>query len=91
MREGGVVAVDDALRGIIRVPILQGRLVESVDLTSTFQDVAHGLGRPAVGYIVVGSTDGASIKRDKASERNPSQTIRLATDTGSDTVDLWVF
>lgn len=83
-------SIDSAFRKLFSlVPILDGRLLENVVLTTTAVEVPHGLGRKPRGWILVKS--GVSIIVYQTSESAyPELNLRL-TASGTDVVSIWVF
>lgn len=76
-----------------RTPIVDGQLIEDIDLTSgeTFL-VKHGLGRTVLGWIVVDSTaQFDDLHRDVANTRQESELALVYTGGASQTISLWVF
>lgn len=70
--------------------ILQGQLVEGIDLVSGDNDVEHKLGRALVGWIITRKSAAVDIY-DKQDDNNaPGQNLILNA-SGAVTVDLWVF
>jgi hypothetical protein len=82
--------VRDAFRGIFAASILDGQLLEDVTLTTSFADIAHGLGRTPRGCIPARLSDLATIAEDVPGNPDPSALIRLKASVAV-TVSLWVF
>lgn len=76
------------LNPLAKVPILDGVLVTGVSVSATAVDVAHGLQRLPLGYIVVGLSADARVWETRA---NRSATRITLTASAAATVDLWVF
>jgi hypothetical protein len=83
-------AVRDTLRNVLTCPLLDGELLEGVVLTTSFQDVAHGLERAPQGCLLVRATDAVSLAEDVPGNPRPSSVIRLKASSAA-TVSLWVF
>lgn len=81
-----------AIRGIGLKEILDGVLTETQALTTSYQDIAHGLGRAPQGWIAVSPDAAATIFQDPTVSNNPDPThfIRIR---GSAAVNckFWVF
>lgn len=87
-RELGNIAREFDTLGSLK--ILNGRLVEAVELgAGATTQVEHGLGRPYVGWFVVGGSVNGDYPGEGASD-DVSKWVAL-TVTGAQTVDLWVF
>jgi hypothetical protein len=73
---------------INRVPFLDGVLVEDVSLTTSPAQVAHRLGRPARGCIVVAITPDAAVG---FSATQPTDLTKFANieASASSTADIW--
>ncbi len=69
------------------LPLLDGRLVADVDLTTSSLRVEHGLGRTARGYIVVRSDAAQTVYETAA----PDASYVYLRASGTVTVSLWVF
>ena|ERR1043165_2183268 len=82
--------VEQAVAEVIRSPILNGRLIDSVALSTTVTKVEHKLGRPIRGYWVVRNNAGAVLQDNLDSESQPELYLPLIADL-SCTVYLWVF
>lgn len=80
-------AVADYTKPLTDNPLLNGRLIKNV-LIDTTLELAHGLGRDWVGYIVVNRNAPADIYTTNNNTRN--LTLNL-TSTSTVAVDLWVF
>ena len=83
--------IEQAIGALPSTEILQGRLVKSVSLLSASTvKVAHKLGRPVIGWIVVRQRGNAAIWDVQDSNPSPSLTLDLNCSSNV-TVDLWVF
>lgn len=72
------------------VPLVGGRLLVEVGVNTAPTRVAHGLGRPYLGYLVVKSTADVSVWVDSATDTAPDRFISLDA-SASATISLWVF
>ena len=84
--------VADPLDEVLRLPLLDGRLVTGVALVSSgVTQVAHGLGREPLGYLVV-SSSAAGVISDTISTSPALRDRFLELNTTVDTtVSLWIF
>jgi hypothetical protein len=83
--------IDGAFQRLLQVfPIVNGRLIRDVPLSTTATGVAHGLGRSPAGWIVVGK-DAAEDVFMSASDNIVAERTLPLTATGTVTVSLWVF
>jgi len=74
---------------LVRLEILQGRLIKDVAMLSQSDTpVDHGLGRAHVGWIVVGKNSNAGIW--EVSGTTPSKSVVLRADSAV-TINLWIF
>jgi hypothetical protein len=78
----------DAIRALQDLLLLDGRLLEDIDLTTATAQISHGLGRPARGYIVT-KRDANAVIYDETSTRPEAELALRASATV--TVSLWVF
>lgn len=81
--------VSEALRPLEQAALMRGRLIESVVLSTTPTEVAHGLGRRLLGVIVVRRNADARVYEPETSTM-PDRSVRLVA-TGNVVVSLWVF
>lgn len=82
--------VQATLDGILRVPILDGVLIENIELIATdFRHVSHGLGRPWTGYLVV-ARDADSVVWDLGPTRDADTFIYLRSSAALK-ISVWVF
>src|SRR5688500_3111196 len=85
--------VQDRVEGSVRrlegSMLLDGILLEDVELTASFQDFSHKLGRKYRGYIVVKASDDINLPNVEASA-DDTRFIRIASNATS-TVSIWVF
>jgi hypothetical protein len=71
-------------------PILNGRLVEDLALSTSTTMLEHGLGRRPLGFIVVRSSAAQTVYVYEADNTIPDRTLPLRAG-GSVTCSLWVF
>lgn len=84
-----VAAIDDYLRQLTQNPILGSRIVRRVSITTSNVDVAHGLGSPWQGWLVIRKD--ANINIWETGTQTDSKTYLSLTGSGSGTVDLYIF
>ena len=75
-------------RQLTRVPLLGGNLIKDVSVSTTAIELAHGLGREPVGYIVIKSSAGVTLF--DSTSLTPKVTIKL-TASASATCNIWIF
>ena len=86
---GLATAIDDYTRPLTLNPLLDYRLLPRIKVSTAKIDIAHSLGRPWVGWMVV-RTDGAVLVYEAPKQANPSQFISLVAN-GLATIDLYIF
>ncbi len=79
----------NAIKDILGIPLLSGRLLTSVDLVVGTNPIPHGLKRPPVGFFIVDKTATGDIWRD-ADLPTTATTLPLFS-SAAVTVSLWVF
>lgn len=81
-------SVFQCLETIRRKEILDGRRIKDVYVdSSTPTEVAHGLGRPLIGWLVISKNANANLWQTTSDEESI-----LTLNTSADvTVSLWVF
>jgi len=72
---------------LTKIEILQGRQINAVDLTTTAVNVAHGLGRQPLGYIVTDLNKNAVVFRTDWD----ANFISLQSSATGTIVSLWVY
>jgi len=83
--------LEETLRPITDAAIIDGRLIEDIDLASgTSTKIAHKLGRKLRGWIVVGR-DAAQHVYDENSGKTDLGSFVHLTAGGTVTVNVWVF
>lgn len=70
--------------------ILDGLLIEDLPLTTAAKNVAHGLGRPVAGYIVIKRNANAVVYDNESTNTKKTQFLILRA-SATVTVSLWVF
>ena len=68
-------SVRDTFSSLVRVPLLDGNIVEA-SLTTSATEVSHGLNRNIVGWFIIRQDAQASVWEPSQSE-TPSKTVRL--------------
>jgi hypothetical protein len=76
------------LTALRKVPILDGVLLENVELVGGSQNIEHGLNRRPRGFIVVADDAGDGIA---GNPDNWTDRWLVVTPSSSKTVSLWVF
>lgn len=71
-----------------RVAVLDGVLLKGLSLTTSFQNVNHGLGRAPAGWIVVGKNANADVWENPLIRTGLVLVLRSSAAVN---VDLWVF
>ena len=83
--------VDEVLRPITIVPILDGVLLTGIALDSTVTNyVSHNLGRTLIGWVLVRVRDDSTVWDAQDSNGNRANTLALEC-SADVVVDLWVF
>jgi hypothetical protein len=80
--------IGDFAQQLVRVPFLDGNLIEDVSLSTTATEVAHGLGREPVGYFIVKAN--AAVDVYDTTSTTPKVTIKLTASTTA-TCNIWIF
>jgi hypothetical protein len=78
------------LSALLRLPLLDGQLVEDLALTSGLNNLNHGLGRSLRGYLVVRASADVRLWDDDAASSAPQLFHRIQASAPA-TVTLWVF
>lgn len=79
--------IEAAVGNFLKIPLLNGRLLESVELSNGNTNIEHKLSREYKGYIIVRKSNGATIY-DVAGEADKYVTLNSSA---ACTVSLWVF
>lgn len=82
--------VEQAVAEFIKNPLLDGRLIESVALTSSATRLEHKLGRTPRGYLIVKQDAAATVHDSIASETSPDLFLPLIA-SANVTVSIWIF
>ena len=80
--------VAEFLNQVTSKSILDGRILENVAVSTTATEIAHGLGRKPLGYIIVKSN--AHVTIYDTTSTTPTVTIKL-TASATATINLWIF
>lgn len=72
-------------------PLLNGRIIASIALTSGDNTVDHGLGRPLVGWLVIRQYSAYAGLYDKQTTNISPELTLVLNAAGNTTVDLYVF
>jgi hypothetical protein len=82
--------LDNWATGIQKTGIANGTLLTGVELSSGANNVAHGLGREPLGYIIVQKNANVNVWDSQATNIFPAKF--LALNAASDVaVNVWVF
>ena len=80
-----------AFNAVARRQIVDGRLTDALSLTTSFQNIAHGLGRTPNGWLVSNPDADVGIWSDAvANNPDPAKFLRIRA-TAAVTCKLWVF
>ena len=82
--------VISSVQPVLSNPIVNGRLIESLSVSSGSNIIDHGLGRELLGWIVVRNNANVTFYDTQASNANPARTL-LLTASGNATISLYVF
>ena len=80
-------AVEEYTQQLSKNPLLAGQLIEDIRI-NTSVELAHSLGRPYMGYLVVNKTSNSNVWT--TNKLNKDIVIRL-TSSADVTVDIWIF
>lgn len=75
---------------LLALPILNGRLIENVTLTTGSNTINHKLSRKLVGYIVCLKSANVTLYDTQTTNTMTDKTLQL-TSSGAAVVTLWVF
>lgn len=78
------------LNPLLSCPLVNGRLIESITLTTGSNTINHRLSRNLVGYIVCLKSADVTIYDTQATNAMTDKTLRL-TASGPAVITLWVF
>ena len=86
-------SLENSFRSIEACPLLDGHLLEGVDLTNGDNEIDHKLGRELKGWIITRHRETASNIIDRQTTNNNSARILLLNSSVATkiTVDIWVF
>lgn len=91
-RDADLMRLQDAVAesfSSITSPLLDGRLVRNVAVSTSPTFVEHGLGREPLGFLIVDRIENVSVWRSPTNPA-PAKLLALAADVPS-TVTLYVF
>ena len=84
-----LVKYGDALRELQGLPLLDGHLIEDIELTAATREIVqHGLGRKLRGYVVVKRNAGVSVYDEVPDRPQDELWLQAASNV---TISLWVF
>ncbi len=75
---------------LLACPLVNGRLIQSVTLTTGNNTINHKLSRKLVGWIVVGQTAASSFYDNQSTNQMSDMTLILNSSAPC-VVSLWVF
>lgn len=78
------------LNPVLANPLVNGRLIQNVTLTTGANIINHGLSRKLQGYLVVLKSANESIYDTQTTNPMPAKTLQLVA-SGAVTVTLYVF
>jgi hypothetical protein len=78
------------LNPVVSNLLVQGHILQNIDLIDGTTVVNHGLGRKLLGWFIVGINGAATVYDSQASNQMPELTLTLISNTAV-TVSLWVF
>lgn len=78
------------LNPVIANALLQGQMLQGVNLINGTTQVNHGLGRKLVGWFPVGQNAQANLWDSQATNNTPQLTL-IINSNAAVTVSLWVF
>ena len=81
--------IADSFTPIVKNPVLDGHVLTDQALIVGTTNVAHGLGRPLIGWIIIDNSAAAKVYRTGSSTA-PERLLSLVSDTAC-TVSLYVF
>ena len=79
-----------SVQPVLDNPIVNGRLIQSLAVSSGSNVIDHGLGRELLGWIVVRNSASVTFYDTQNSNANPARTL-LLTASGNATISLYVF
>lgn len=82
-------ALNKVFNSILNKQILDGRLIPNINLlSSSTNEISHGLGNPLRGYIIVNQDASANIYSSVSTTPNSTFILNTSADV---TISLWVF
>lgn len=82
------VAIKDFVTPLVQNPMLDGRLLRNIALSTTSTAIPHQLGRRWVGYIITKADVGTTYSYDGTAN---AETYLTLVSGAPVTVDIWVF
>jgi hypothetical protein len=82
--------IEQAVAEVIRNPLIDGRIITGVSLTSTVTQLEHKLNRKIRGYLVLGNSAAALVYDNLSTEPKPELYLPILS-TVPTVVNLWVF
>lgn len=82
--------ITQTFNSILNKKILDGQLLEDIDLTTSFQNIEHKLNRAVIGYIVVKRNADSRVWDNEANNTKKELFLTLKANV-SVTVSLWIF
>ena len=83
-------AVQKKFGELDEISVLNGKLIEDLNLSTATLDIPHKLGRKYRGYFIADLTADVRVYRDTASTKDPSVILPLKA-SGTATAKVWVF
>ena len=86
-------SLENSFRSIQACPLLDGHLLEGIDLTNGDNSISHKLGRRLKGWIITRHRETPSniIDRQKTNTTTDRTLLLNSSLAGTVTVDIWVF
>lgn len=82
--------VEQTFLSLTNKAIIDGVLIDNVNLTTSASDIAHGLGKPVTGYIVIKRNANAVVYDNEQTNTKRDRFLNLQA-SATVTVSLWVF
>lgn len=81
-------SVSDYVEQLRPNPMLVGRLIQGIAVSTTETIIDHKLGKTFLGWVVV--RNNANVKIYESTQNNPTLTLSLLAE-GPAVIDVWVF
>ena len=78
------------LNPLLASPIVQGREIADIKVTTGVNTINHLLGQKLRGYIVTLNNSNVTFYDNQSTNPNPAQTLKLVA-SGPAIISLWVF